>query len=192
MRTIIWDVDDVLNDLMKLWFDKSWLSEYPDCHLTYESISENPPHNILSVSLKDYLDSLDKFRMKISKGVEHLNPHHDVLEWFQQHGHKFRHVALTAVPINFASFSASWVLEHFGQWIRSFNFIPSKRTGEKSFIYDSTKADYLKWWGWADVFIDDNPTNVDAVSSIGVHAMLMPQPWNSSKMSIAESLNSIL
>lgn len=192
MRTIVWDVDDVLNDLMRLWFEKAWLPEHPDCHLTYESISENPPHKLLSVSLNDYLDSLDKFRFVVSQGVINVDPLPDVLEWFQQHGHKFRHVALTAVPIKFAPFSASWVFRHFGQWIRSFNFVPSLRAGEKIFIYDSAKTDYLKWWGRADVFIDDNPSNVDEVNKIGVHTILMPRPWNKNSMNITETLNSIL
>ena len=192
MLTIVWDIDDVLNDMMRMWFEKEWLSEHPDCHLTYESISENPPHNILSVSLNDYLDSLDKFRLKISSGIENLNPLRDVLEWFVQHGHKFRHVALTAVPIKFAPFSASWVFRHFGQWIKSFNVVPSLREGEDMLIYDSNKTDYLRWWGRADVFIDDNPSNIDEVNKIGVHAILMPRPWNKSSISITETLNSIL
>ncbi len=192
MRTIVWDVDDVLNDLMKLWFEKAWLSEHPECHLTYKSISENPPHKLLSVSLNDYLDSLDKFRFILSQGVIKMDPIPAVVEWFQIHGYKFRHIALTSVPIQFAPFSASWVLKHFGHWIRSFHFVPSRRANEKVFSYDSDKADYLKWWGKADLFIDDNPSNVEAVNKIGIHNILMPRPWNKNTMSISDTLNSIL
>ena len=31
MRTIVWDVDDVLNDLMYQWFSRGWQAGAPDC-----------------------------------------------------------------------------------------------------------------------------------------------------------------
>ena len=31
MKTIAWDVDDVLNDCMRTWFERTWLPAHPGC-----------------------------------------------------------------------------------------------------------------------------------------------------------------
>ena len=96
MVTIAWDVDDVLNDLMREWFEAEWKAEHPKCNVAYEDLSENPPHHILEVSKEHYLESLDAFRA--DSCYNQMIPVHPVKEWFIHHGQKFRHVALTAVP----------------------------------------------------------------------------------------------
>ena len=63
MKTIVWDVDDVLNDLMKVWF-KGWTSSGGSlCPLSYDQLTGNPPHEILKISMPEYLASLDAFRL---------------------------------------------------------------------------------------------------------------------------------
>ena len=186
MQTIAWDVDDVLNDLMRAWFEAAWLPAHSSCSLEYGELSENPPHRLLGVSLPGYLTSLDRFRL--SEMGRQLQPVPEVLEWFHRHGHQYRHIALTSTPLKSAPNVAEWVTHHFGRWIRSFNFLPSQRTDNPVFMYDNTKADYLQWWGRADIVVDDNPSLVEAAQQMGLHALAMPRPWNESRLTIAETL----
>ena len=51
MLTIVWDVDDVLNDLMAVWFRDAWLPKHAACPVRYEEITENPPHRVLGSSV---------------------------------------------------------------------------------------------------------------------------------------------
>jgi phosphoglycolate phosphatase-like HAD superfamily hydrolase len=61
MKTIVWDVDDVLNDLMRAWFE-DWVStKHAHCPLTYDQITGNPPHELLGISSSDYQASLDDY-----------------------------------------------------------------------------------------------------------------------------------
>ena len=189
MKTIVWDVDDVLNGLMQGWFEQACLSEHSSCSLRYETIAENPPHRLLGISLEDYLNSLDAFRL--SAVGQHLSPVPEVREWFCQHGYKFRHIALTATPMQSAALSAAWVIHHFGEWIRSFNFVPSYRKEQAPFMYDHSKLDYLRWWGRADILIDDSPIHIESVQQMGIQTFLMPRPWNQSQQTISEMLNSL-
>jgi hypothetical protein len=188
MKTIVWDVDDVLNDQTRVWLEGHWLPTHPECALKYTQISENPPHRLLGVSLTEYLASLDGFRFV---GADRLDPVPEALCWFRQHGQRFRHVALTATPLRAAHISAAWVIKHFGHWIRSFGFVPSAREGEDLPVYDGSKAEYLRWWGKANVLVDDNPVNVDAARNLGVEVVLMPRPWNASRATIADALDSL-
>jgi hypothetical protein len=185
VKTIVWDVDDVLNDLMRAWFDSWWRPAHPDCSLSYHQLSENPPHRILGISLEEYLESLDAFRLT---SLISLEPVPDVFHWFQIHGPKFRHVVLTAIPLHFADLAAAWILKHYGTWIRSFNLIPSPRNGEAIPIYDQTKKDFLCWWGKTDILVDDSSLNIQAAGELGLETILMPRPWNSSDLSIADAL----
>jgi hypothetical protein len=187
MKTIVWDVDDVLNNLMRVWFEQEWLPKHPSCKVRYETISQNPPHELLGVHLIDYLNSLDQFRL--SEGGRQLSPVPEVLAWFRQYGHRYRHIVLTATPLKSAPIVAEWVIRHFGDWIRSFNFVPSQREGQPVSLYDRTKADYLRWWSRADILIDDNSVYMEAAKQMGIHAVLMPRPWNQSRLTIAQSLD---
>jgi hypothetical protein len=175
MRTIVWDVDDVLNNLMRDWFHMEWIPNHPTCALRYEDLILNPPHSLLGVSLDEYLCSLDRFRRT---AYDTLEPVPEVVNWFRQHGDRCRHVALTAVPLQFAPLSSAWVFRHFGTWIRSFHFVPSPRSGEALPNYDHDKLSVLKAWNWANAFVDDSVTNVCSATTLGLMTILFPRPWN--------------
>lgn len=175
MLTIVWDVDDVLNDLTRLWLTEI---RAPANVATpaYEALSENPPHVILGQSLAAYLASLDAFRQTETYAAQ--APQKDVHAWFREHGGASRHLALTAVPLSAAGLSAAWVLRHYAHWIRSFNLVPSARPGDPPPLPEHDKAAWLSWFGLADVLVDDSQVNVDAARNVGVRAMLFPRPWN--------------
>lgn len=175
MLTIAWDVDDVLNDLMRSWLRDEWLPRHPECGVSYGDLRSNPPQTLLGVSLDEYLASLDRFRR--SRYAE-LQPLPEAKGWFERHGHRYRHLALSAVPLESAPVSAAWVLRHFGAWIRSFHFVPSRRPGGSIPVYDAGKSDFLRWLGKADVLVDDTAANVEAAREAGFQAVLMPRPWN--------------
>jgi FMN phosphatase YigB (HAD superfamily) len=185
MRTVVWDVDDVLNDLMYQWFMRAWLPEHPDCRTEYTGLSENPPHAALGVAREEYLASMDAFR-KTNAGI-HLTPNAEVLEWFAAHGSRFRHIALTARPLETAPEVAAWVMRHFGAWIRCFGVVPT-RPGEGIPMYDRGKGDFLRWLGKGDVFVDDTEENLKQAGELGFKTLTWPQPWNSSKQSSARTL----
>lgn len=187
MLTIIWDVDDVLNDLMFVWFEQAWRPCHPECRLSKEDLSENPPHRLLGVSHGEYLASLDAFRLS-EKGICQLTPVSELLAWFHRHGNRFRHAALTATPMAAAPLSAKWVFKHFGFWIRSVNFVPSKREGESIPAYDRNKGEYLQWCGRGDVVVDDNPQTIAEAAALGLRSILIPRPWNRSDLTLAETL----
>ncbi|OGW41235.1 MAG: hypothetical protein A2Y97_11310 [Nitrospirae bacterium RBG_13_39_12] len=189
MITIAWDIDDVLNDLMRCWFWEKWLPDHQECKKSYEDLKENPPHRILGVSLNEYLQSLDEFRL--SEQYMKMKPVRDIMEWFLSQGRNFRHIALTAVPLRASSISAQWVIKNFGKWIRTFHFVPSKRSLEDIPEYDKDKGDFLKWFGRVDILIDDNPENIKNVSISGIKGLLIPKPWNTETHSTLEVLNTL-
>lgn len=190
MKTIVWDVDDVLNDLMQSWFEEAWLPSHPRCELRHDNIVENPPHQLLGITVEEYQSSLDGFRL--SEAGRQLSPSTEVVEWFQRYGNRFRHIALTATPLSCAPASAAWVTRHFGTWIRSFSFVPSARSDQNIPVYDQSKADFLRWWGRADALVDDSPSNVTAARSLGIEAVLVPRPWNAGRSTIVEALQSLV
>jgi hypothetical protein len=176
-RLVIWDVDDVLNELMRAWFDEWWRPQHPDCVQRYEDLSANPPHGILGVPQETYLDSLDRFR---EERFASLVPRREVLDWFAEHGRRGDHVALTATPQRFAHRSAEWVMKHFGEWIRTFAFVPAPRGWLAEPTRRFPKGDYLAWLGRGDVFIDDRDDNVAGAEAMGLSGIVVPQPWNRS------------
>lgn len=169
----------MLNSLMKGWFETSFRAERPDCRLGYEDLLENPPDRILNLTRADYLNSLDRFRF--SGHYDRLSPAPAVMDWFQNNGKRYRHLALTAVPIKCAGISANWVLQHFGEWIRTFHFVPSSRHEESIPVYDANKGEYLKWLGKVDLLVDDNIDNVRSARMTGIRGLVYPQPWNGSQ-----------
>lgn len=173
---VIWDIDDVLNSFMLEWFCSYKATS--GCILNYENLSKNPPHDLLGISKQEYLNSLDLFR---KSSFSKLKPREEVLKWFQEKGEEFQHVALTAIPFNSVSFSAEWCMKHFGKWIRSFNYVPSAREGEKIPEYFKTKKDFLANFGKVDLFIDDNEDNIRDAQSLGIKTILFPAPWNSNR-----------
>jgi hypothetical protein len=187
---LVWDVDDVLNSLTRSWFEAAWKPHHANCLVEYKQLTENPPHILLGISQEVYLASLDEFRLCGAYGM--LVPEPGVMSWFQEHGHKFRNMALTATPRRAASVSSEWVMRHFGDWIRTFCFVPSVRPGVALPVYDGSKAEFLAWLGQGDVLVDDSPRNVEAAESMGLRAVLVPQPWNTSKETLSQSLNRVI
>lgn len=189
MLALAWDVDDVLNEFMRTWLNTWWRPEHPDCMLNYEDIKKNPPHQLLGVKLDEYLQSLDDYRL--SGLYEQMQPNPKALEWFEKHGSSFRHIAVTSVPRIAAPVSASWVIRHFGDWIRTFHFVPSPRRAEILPEYDTTKADYLKWLDRVDILIDDNEHNVTDLTITGIQYFLVSRPWNSSALRMDDLLRTL-
>lgn len=181
MRTIAWDVDDVLNDLMASWF-RQWKLQHASTPVEYTDLRENPPHRILGITMQQYLDSLDEFRL--SGHYQAMMPVREVMEWFSERGSLFRHIALTAVPMKAAASSAQWVLRNFGPWIRTFHVVPSRRPGPDLPAYDEDKAAFLRWVGRVDFFIDDSEDNV-ASAGPGTRGLLFPRPWNTGRGGIS-------
>jgi hypothetical protein len=188
MKTIIWDVDDVLNDFMYEWFEKQWLTSHSECKLEYKDLSENPPNEIIGASLDEYRNSLDDFRLRYGPI---FNPTPEVLEWFRTNGSNYRHIALTAVPLRLAHISADWVFRHFGNWIRSFNTVPSPRKSDPEFCYDTSKKEFLQWLNKGDILIDDNLVNIEGGRTLGLKVIVVPKPWNNSKHTLREALQLI-
>lgn len=189
MKTIVWDVDDVLNNFMEEWFEKQWLKTHPECKVIFHDLVENPPHKRLGITLSDYRNSLDEFRKNYGS---QFKPVPEVLDWFIKNGHNYRHIALTAVPIAFSNISASWVFTYFGRWIRSFNVVPSPRDTDPDFTYDISKKEYLQWLGKGDILVDDNLININDAASLGLEVIIFPKPWNgivTSKIDVLKKLN---
>jgi len=165
---------------MYTWFEEWWKPKHPGCILNYEDLTENPPHQLLGVALNEYLESLDTFRL--SGHYEKMLPNPEILKWFGNHGAAYRHISLTAVPRIAASVSATWVMRHFGDWIRTFHFVPSPRPEDIATSYETSKAGYLKWLNRSDIFIDDHTGNVQDAKSMGIRSILLSRPWNSGGM----------
>jgi len=187
MKTIAWDVDDVLNDLMASWFDH-WRKGRM-CGVRYEDLKENPPAGILGMDMRQYLASLDEFRL--SPLYQEMLPVGPVLEWFRKNGSRYRHIALTAVPFRASAASARWVLKNLGVWVRTFHFVPSSRRDECLPVYDENKAAFIEWMGKIDVFIDDNPEQIRAADMAGVRTFLFPRPWNVGGKNVEELLGEL-
>jgi len=189
MITIAWDVDDILNDLMYCWLVNKWLPEHPGCKVSFEQITQNTPERIINSTKEEYQLSLDSFRL--SPAYLKMSPEPEVLAWFQRHGDKARHIALTAVPVKAAHVSADWVMKNFGKWIRSFHFIPSPRMGEQAIEYDRSKADYLKWLNKVDILVEDSEQNMWGAQESGIRGVLVAKPWNKNGLSITDALKEI-
>ncbi len=176
MLTIVWDVDDVLNDLAALWFAEAWLPGHPDCVACFDGLAGAPPEVVLGTTREAYLESLDAYRH--SGAYASQPPRPDVLAWFEAHGGEARHLALTAVPLHAVHVSAEWVLRHYGRWIRGVHVVPSARPGDPPGPPERDKGQWLAWFGGADVLVDDGPENVTAALALGLRGLLFPRPWN--------------
>ena len=184
MWLIAWDVDDVLNDLMRCWLEIKWLPEHQNCCVTFEELTVNPPYGPLQITLAEYLTSLDQFRL--SDKYMKMKPNTEILRWLSLYGNRYRHMALTAVPAMAVHNSASWVMKHFHKWIRCYHFIPSIRHDYKVPEYDASKAEYLHSLACPCVLVDDSPANVRSCKEMGIRAYLWPKPWNNAEYSIQE------
>jgi hypothetical protein len=188
MLTIVWDVDDVLNDLMAQWFRFAWLTAHPECGLDYDGLAANPPHEALGIGRSEYLESLDAFRA--TERARNMTPSPAILAWFQADGHRFRHIALTARPLESAPDVFGWVMQHFGAWIRCIGVVPT-RTAPGVPPYDRTKADFLTWLGRGDILIDDSPENIAQAAGLGLKTLMPRQPWNASALTLEVLLRTL-
>lgn len=183
MLTIAWDVDDVLNDFTRVWFETVWRPRHPECRLSYEDLRSNPPHEQLGITRDEYLSSLDEFRH--SRYLTDLQPLPEALSWFEKNGARHRHIALTAAPLRCAPVSAAWTLRHFGRWIRGFHVVPSSRQDESIPEYDQSKRDFISRSEDISLLVEDHPANINAAADLGIQVVLMPRPWNSAARSIS-------
>jgi FMN phosphatase YigB (HAD superfamily) len=187
--TIIWDIDDVLNELTLEWFESAWLPSHSGCLATYADLQRNPPHDCLGATLAEYLESLDAFRR--SEHGRNLRPRPEALAWFEQQGASYRHIALTARPMESAGYAAEWVISHFGKWIRTFGFVPSHRAGQSLPPFDMTKAEWIAALGAGDVLVDDSESNVEGATRLGLSGIVVPQPWNSAPGHLNDALDQL-
>lgn len=177
MKTIVWDIDDVLNDCTKTWLEKCWLPSHPGCALKYENLTENPPHRLLGVKKEEYLDSLVGFRL--SADAQQMVPDVYLITRFKKNGIRFRHIALTARPRQIVFAAMDWVQKDYGEWFQTFSYVPAKRPGEPLGHPDRSKEDFLKCLEKADYFIDDHPGNTAAAKKLGIMVSLVAHAWNS-------------
>jgi hypothetical protein len=185
MLTIVWDLDDVLNNLTTVWLHEHWLPVHPECRIGYDALCENPPHRLLGVPEREYLASLDEFRA--SARARDIPPNAAVLDWLERFGARFRHVALTARPLESAGAGSEWLFRHFARHIRVFAVVPFRLEANAP-SYDRNKGDFLRWLKQADILVDDSAANVAVAGEAGVRGLLFPQPWNSSPLSVAGTL----
>ena len=190
MITIVWDRDDVLNDLSRCWLEQWWKPAHAECKVRYEALIENPPHRILGVSLEEYLASLDGFRQ--SDQADKMEPVPEVLAWFKRYGHLYRHMVVTATSLASAPAASAWTFRHFGTWIRSFHLIPALRDNQPVPQYDVDKGSYLKWLGKGDVLVDDSLANLEVARPCGITGVLVPRPWNRGGGSVSDVLGRLL
>lgn len=189
---IFWDVDDVLNQLMSEWF--SFWQQHQKIEAALVEISQitaNPPNQVLGIPLEKYLQSLDEFRN--SSLGKHLTPHPQVLNWFEEFGDKFIHIALTARPSETMSNQSAWVYEHFGRWIHSVVSVNPCRSGSEyrrppEF---SSKGSFIKWLDKPSILIDDNEDNIRDAREYCLRTFLFPQPWNSSDQATEDVLDDL-
>lgn len=172
---LAWDVDDVLNNLTRCWFEYNRES-FPG--ICYELLRENPPDRLLGISRGEYLESLDRFR---AEKYADLEPDPGVRAFLRRCGERFRHAAVTATPRKFAPISAAWVMKHFGKWIRSFHFVPSVRPDCVLPVYAQTKGEILAGFRGKVLLIDDTERNLESARAAGAAAIAFPAPWNEAR-----------
>lgn len=177
MKTICWDVDNVLNNLIEEWliyYKYVNLGKYD--HIKFNQLLHYNLYNSLNITEKEFIESLDYFTINYYKT---LKPNKVILNWFTLYGHLTHNIVLTAFPLRYIEISAQWVLKYYGQWIRSYAFTPLE-IREDTIIYDKTKSDYINRMGNIDIFIEDSEKNI--LNSQATNNLILKRPWNNSEM----------
>ena len=172
---LLWDIDDVLNDLMSLF--AATVAQKLKPGVKAAELKSNPPLEALDCTLETYLAALDECRENFLFGSL---PKEEVRTFLRIRGGHFRSAALSSCPMNMAPRSAAWVLRHFGSWIQGVLFVPSprKKIVIESFLYRSKAEAVCELGG---ILIDDAPANVEAVRKAGGRALCFPAPWNENR-----------
>jgi hypothetical protein len=172
---VVWDVDDVLNDLTLEW------AAAEGVRLSDGTPPTGDPGSWIcqqGIELSAYLKSLDAFR---ARRYATLEPNPAVLslltEWS---GPRATHIAMTATPIVAQSIVASWVMSHFGSWFRAVWFCPSRRPSDPSGIAYTSKGQVIAGFVGRSLLIDDSKVNLGSLMH-GDRGLLFPRPWNSSR-----------
>jgi len=182
---LIWDVDDVLNDLtIRVLEELGVVNTGP-----VTSSFSNPRDYVLSLGYEEdtYLTCLDNVRRNV---FHELKPNAEIQSWLQEHGSKYSHMALTSTPLQFCSNSASWVFAHFSHWIDSFGCTPSPRPTDPKGMRYRTKAEYLTRLSTPYILIDDTVSNLEQIDPINGFGLQFPTRWSSTQ-TIPECLQSI-
>ena len=184
---VVWDLDDVLNNLMLAWL--GWSERPGDRSIAYSDLHQNPPHCLLGLTEIVYKQSLDEFRN--SDEARKMMPVKVVIDWFLEYGHDFDNHVLTARSRSTVPAAAEWVFRHFGEWIRHFHFVPAYRTHDKLPDMGGDKATVIRLIGGADFFVDDDRKNLEAAIDAVPFPILIPQPWNRCSGDMASALAAI-
>jgi hypothetical protein len=187
ITTICWDIDDVLNSLMREWLRYEQSKERVNHYMPYSDLTENPPHHLLGWSLAEYRASLDEFRIKNDTS---LAPNTEILRWMVNTGACFRHVAVTSRPIHAVPTIAQWLFRHFGACIHTFSVAPSPSRGGVESKLDFVQRNYP-----GSILVDDDPNNLLPTSPIPMEfpvlTVLYPQPWNQSQWTVSHLLQTL-
>jgi hypothetical protein len=172
---VVWDIDDVLNDLSSEWAASVGVSLSESAAPTGDVGSWIRSQGVDHV---DYLASLDAFR---ARQYGNLDPNPMVLavlhEWS---GLRVTHVAMTATPLSAQSVVAEWVMRCFGQWFRAVWFCPSQRQNDPPGLEYAMKGEVLHNLGVPSLLIDDCMPNLESLTP-GDRGLLYPRPWNSAR-----------
>jgi hypothetical protein len=99
-------------------------------------------------------------------------------------------MALTARPLDSVPYLSEWLFHHFGNYLRFFGVVPARLENGVP-RYDTNKEDFLRWFGKADVLIDDSRENIAAARGLGIRNVLYPQPWNGNRSTVEETLRQL-
>jgi hypothetical protein len=173
---LVWDVDDVLNDLTLRVLEVLGFSTIP----TPVDLIPDPSKLIESLGIDHdyYIGALDHFRRT---RFQELQPNHDVIKWLHSYGERFTCMALTSTPVEFFPVSAMWVMTHFNPWIDTIGCTPSKRPTDPLGMRYVTKGEHLQRLKVPYILIDDSAKNLTSVDPMSGKGMIFPTPWNSTQ-----------
>jgi hypothetical protein len=155
----------------------------------YHQLTVNPPHELCGMSINEYLQSLDHFRLSLR--ASQMEVRQPVLSWFMSQGHRFEHHVLTARPRTTVSAAAEWVFSRLGTWVRHFHFVPAVRADDPLPDSGDSKSRVISSIGGSDYFVDDLESNISQSQHLVRHCLTVPQPWNRQSLSLVDVLNQI-